>query len=187
MTEAMSAALPAEVAGNDPLIRRSEHADFQSNVALSLAKRLRQPPGEVASAIRERIVDDFVASVALSGPGFLNIDLNDAPIWNQLRDRTGSRLGVGRPLLGQRIVIDYSSPNIAKQMHVGHLRTTVIGDALVRVLTFLGAEVIRQNHLGDWGTQFGMLIQYIDEHPEAKWHQRELGENADAPIAAWSA
>lgn len=187
VTEAMSVALPTEPAGTDPLVRRSDHADFQSNVALSLAKQLGKPPREVATAIRDQVAADIIAASELSGPGFINITLNDPPIWEQLRTRTEPRLGVGRPLAGQRVVIDYSSPNIAKQMHVGHLRTTIIGDALARVLTFLGAQVIRQNHLGDWGTQFGMLIQYIDEHPEAKWHRRELGENADAPITALDA
>ncbi|MHA6760230.1 arginine--tRNA ligase [Streptacidiphilus sp. PAMC 29251] len=83
------------------------------------------------------------------------------------------RLGVGSPLAGSRTVIDYSGPNIAKEMHVGHLRTTVIGDCLVRVVSFLGGDVVRQNHLGDWGTQFGMLIQYLDEHPEAPWRSSD--------------
>lgn len=187
VTEAMSAALPPEVAGSDPLVRRSDHADFQSNVALSLAKRLGQPPREVATAVRDRLADEVIASSELSGPGFINIQLTDRSVWSQLDGRTGARLGIGRTLFGERVVVDYSSPNVAKQMHVGHLRTTIIGDALVRVLGFLGAEVIRQNHLGDWGTQFGMLIQYIDEHPEAKWHQRELGGDAGASIAALDA
>lgn len=184
VTEAMAAGLPAGVAGSDPLIRRSEHADFQSNVALSLAKRLGRPPRDVASSILEKIADDAVAEIELSGPGFINIRLTDSAIWAQLDVRSRSRLGVGPSLACERVVIDYSSPNVAKQMHVGHLRTTIIGDALARVLGFLGAEVIRQNHLGDWGTQFGMLIQYIDEHPEAKWQHSELEGSTDAPIAA---
>lgn len=78
-------------------------------------------------------------------------------------------LGVGTSRTGERVVVDYSVPNVAKEMYVGHLRSSVIGDALVRVLAHLGAEVIRQNHIGDWGTQFGMLIQYLDEHPEVRW------------------
>jgi hypothetical protein len=89
--------------------------------------------------------------------------------------RLGSpRLGIGTPQSGVRTVVDYSAPNIAKEMHVGHLRTTIIGDALVRVLGFLGAEMIRHNHLGDWGTQFRMLIQYLDEHRDAVWHHEQL-------------
>ncbi|MFF0487381.1 arginine--tRNA ligase [Nocardia sp. NPDC004068] len=181
----MDAALPAEVAGADPLVRRSEHADFQSNVALSLAKRLKRAPREVAGVITEQLRDEVIAATELSGPGFVNITVTDSSIWSQLAVRTtADRLGVGTPLAGERVVIDYSSPNIAKQMHVGHLRTTIIGDALARVLSFLGAQVIRQNHLGDWGTQFGMLIQYIDEHPDAKWHHGDLAGGADAPIVA---
>ncbi|TLF92467.1 arginine--tRNA ligase [Nocardia cyriacigeorgica] len=181
----MAAALPEDVAGADPLVRRSDHADFQSNVALSLAKKLGRAPREVAATITEKLHDDVIAATELSGPGFVNITVPDSSIWSQLAARReADRLGVGRPLEGERVVIDYSSPNIAKQMHVGHLRTTIIGDALARSLSFLGAEVIRQNHLGDWGTQFGMLIQYIDEHPEAKWHHDDLADNADAPIAA---
>ncbi|WP_249358663.1 arginine--tRNA ligase [Nocardia cyriacigeorgica] len=185
VSEAMAAALPEDVAGADPLVRRSDHADFQSNVALSLAKKLGRAPREVAATITEKLHDDVIAATELSGPGFVNITVPDSSIWSQLAARReADRLGVGRPLEGERVVIDYSSPNIAKQMHVGHLRTTIIGDALARSLSFLGAEVIRQNHLGDWGTQFGMLIQYIDEHPEAKWHHDDLADNADAPIAA---
>ncbi|WP_280453473.1 arginine--tRNA ligase [Nocardia cyriacigeorgica] len=185
VSEAMAAALPEDVAGADPLVRRSDHADFQSNVALSLAKKLGRAPRDVAATITEKLHDDVIAATELSGPGFVNITVPDSSIWSQLAARReADRLGVGRPLEGERVVIDYSSPNIAKQMHVGHLRTTIIGDALARSLSFLGAEVIRQNHLGDWGTQFGMLIQYIDEHPEAKWHHDDLADNADAPIAA---
>ncbi|HLT11778.1 MAG TPA: arginine--tRNA ligase [Micromonosporaceae bacterium] len=185
VSEAMAAALPGDVAGADPLVRRSDHADFQSNVALSLAKKLGRPPREVAGSITEKLRDDVIAATELSGPGFVNITVTDSSIWSQVAARRDAdRLGVGRPLDGERVVIDYSSPNIAKQMHVGHLRTTIIGDALARSLSFLGAQVIRQNHLGDWGTQFGMLIQYIDEHPEAKWHHDDLADGADAPIAA---
>lgn len=185
VSQAMSAALPGDVAGADPLVRRSDHADFQSNVALSLAKKIGRPPREVAGTITEKLRDDVLATTELSGPGFINITVTDSSIWSQLAARRNAdRLGVGRPLEGERVVIDYSSPNIAKQMHVGHLRTTIIGDALARSLSFLGAQVIRQNHLGDWGTQFGMLIQYIDEHPEAKWHHDDLADDADAPIAA---
>lgn len=188
VSEAMAAVLPAEFAGADPLVRRSDHADFQSNVALSLAKQVGKPPRELAAAVEEQVADPMIASTELSGPGFLNVTLHDPAVWTQAAERVGApRLGVDTPLTGERVVIDYSSPNIAKQMHVGNLRTTIIGDALARVLEFLGARVIRQNHLGDWGTQFGMLIQYIDEHPEAQWHQSELGGDPDASIAALDA
>lgn len=185
VSQAMAAALPAEVAGADPLVRRSDHADFQSNVALSLAKKIGRNPREVGASISEQLRGEMIADTELSGPGFINIAVTGSSVWSQLAARRDTdRLGVDTPLKGERVVIDYSSPNIAKQMHVGHLRTTIIGDALARVLGFLGAEVIRQIHYGDWGTQFGMLIQYLDEHPEAKWHHDELTGNTDAPIEA---
>ena len=95
----------------------------------------------------------------------------------------GPHLGIDAPERGRRTVVDYSAPNIAKEMHVGHLRTTIIGDCLVRVLAFLGADVVRQNHLGDWGTQFGMLIQYFDEHPDTTWRHDQLADDMSAVSA----
>ncbi len=168
---AIARALP-ELAGADPVVRPSEHADFQSNAALALAKRARSKPADVAAAITAADLGTPVAAAQISGPGFLNITVDDGAIWRQAASRLDDpRLGVGRPQADVRTVIDYVGTNAAKEMHVGHLRSTSIGDALARVLGFLGAEVIRQNHLGDWGTQFGMLIQYLDEHPEAAWRQ----------------
>jgi len=167
-----------EFADADPVVRRSEHADFQSNAALALAKRARSRPADLATALAGALRADAgtpVAEVTVSGPGFLNLTLSSSVVWAQVAARLASpRLGVGTPEQGRRTVIDYSAPNIAKEMHVGHLRTTIIGDALARLLGFLGADVIRQNHLGDWGTQFGMLIQYLDEHPDATWHHDQL-------------
>ncbi len=184
VSEAIAHAYP-ELSGADPLVRRSEHADFQSNAALALAKRARTKPVELAQALTSAVADDAgIERVDVSGPGFLNITVPDRLIWEQVAARLADpRLGVGTPAAGQRVVIDYSAPNIAKEMHVGHLRTTIIGDSLARVLGFLGAEVIRQNHLGDWGTQFGMLIQYLDEHPDAAWHQDELQAGTSAVSA----
>ncbi|MFI7002094.1 arginine--tRNA ligase [Nocardia sp. NPDC050175] len=186
VSEAISRTRP-EMAGADPVVRRSTHADFQSNAALALAKRLAIKPsdyaGELASALRST-PDSAVASVELSGKGFLNITVPDRAVWQQVAVRLADeRLGIGAPEAGRRTVIDYSAPNIAKEMHVGHLRTTIIGDSLARVLGFLGASVIRQNHLGDWGTQFGMLIQYLDEHPDARWHQDDLDNDSSAVSA----
>jgi arginyl-tRNA synthetase len=167
---AMGRVLPQPLAAADPIVRRSEHADFQSNVALDLAKRAQRAPRELAVAILGALEGEAV-SAELSGPGFLNLTVSDAVLWSQVSARLADeRLGVGAPLAGVRTVVDYSAPNIAKEMHVGHLRTTVIGDALARILGYLGSDVVRANHLGDWGTQFGMLIQYLDEHPEADWH-----------------
>ncbi len=166
-----------ELAGADPLVRRSDRADFQSNVALASAKRVKARPAELAGELAEALqgADGPIADVEVSGPGFLNITTTDAAVWRQLGLRlSGERLGVDVSEQGSRVVIDYSAPNIAKEMHVGHLRTTIIGDSLARVLGHLGATVIRQNHLGDWGTQFGMLIQYLDEHPDARWRHSDL-------------
>jgi arginyl-tRNA synthetase len=186
VADAIDQVLP-EMAGADPVVRRSEHADFQSNAVLALAKRTRRRPAELAEAVSEALRADPstpVTEVTVSGPGFLNLNLAEAALWRQTAARlTSSRLGVGSPEQGRRSVIDYSGPNIAKEMHVGHLRTTIIGDCLVRVLGFLGAEVIRQNHLGDWGTQFGMLIQYLDDHPEATWRHDELSEGTSTVSA----
>ncbi|MEU9074356.1 arginine--tRNA ligase [Kitasatospora sp. NPDC048538] len=169
VSAAMTRALPRELSKRDPLVRPSEHADFQSNVALSLARDAGMPTRELAQALHHELDGNAVSST-VSGPGFLNLTVADAQLWSQVEARLADhRLGLGLPLAGTRTVVDYSAPNIAKEMHVGHLRTTVIGDCLVRVLTFLGGDVVRQNHLGDWGTQFGMLIQYIDEHPEVQW------------------
>ncbi|MGH3785133.1 MAG: arginine--tRNA ligase [Pseudonocardiaceae bacterium] len=176
-----------ELAGADPVVRRSEHADFQSNAVLALAKRARVRPAELAAVVSEALRGDTgtpVAEVTVSGPGFLNLALADSALWRQVSQRLASpRLGVGTPEQSRRTIVDYSAPNIAKEMHVGHLRTTIIGDCLARVLAFLGGEVIRQNHLGDWGTQFGMLIQYLDDHPEATWHHEQLTEGASAVSA----
>jgi arginyl-tRNA synthetase len=175
VSAAMTRVLPEALAGGDPLVRRSEHADFQSTVALVVAKAAGRTPGDVARALAGA-VDPAVAAATVTGPGFLNLMVADASIWARLVARLGDdRLGVGRPLRGDRVVVDYSGPNIAKEMHVGHLRTTIIGDALARVLAFLGADVVRQNHLGDWGTQFGMLIQYLDEEPSAAaWRDADV-------------
>jgi arginyl-tRNA synthetase len=186
LSGALGRALP-DLADADPGVRRSEHADFQSNVALALAKRARTKPSELATAVSDALRANGhapVSDVTVSGPGFLNLGVADAAIWAQVTARLADpRLGVGRPEQGRRTVIDYSAPNIAKEMHVGHLRTTIIGDALARVLGFLGADVIRQNHLGDWGTQFGMLIQYLDEHPDATWHHEQLSEGTSTVSA----
>ncbi|WP_034269092.1 arginine--tRNA ligase [Actinospica robiniae] len=114
------------------------------------------------------VSDPIFESVEVSGPGFLNLTVADRVLWSVVAARLADdRLGFGVPLAGSHVLVDYSGPNIAKELHVGHLRSTVIGDALVRILTHAGAEVIKANHLGDWGTQFGRLIQYLLEHPEA--------------------
>src|ERR1700744_1745643 len=157
----------------DPLIRPSQHADFQANVALSLAKRPRQPPREVATQLAGALaVDDVCLAPEVSGPGFINLTLRDDWIAAQADAmRADERLGTDTAADPKTVVVEYSSPNIAKEMHVGHLRTTIVGDAIARVLDFVGHQVIRDNHVGDWGTPFGMLIEHLldvgENSPEA--------------------
>lgn len=188
LTDALGSAIATaypEVAGTDPLIRPSDHADLQANAALALAKKVGAKPRDVAARVSEAITPGgAVGQVEISGPGFLNLTLSDQALWHQAQARrVDERLGVPASQSGVRTVIDYSGPNIAKEMHVGHIRSTVIGDCLVRVLSFLGSEVIKQNHLGDWGTQFGMLIQYITENPELPWRHSDLPSSSDQPSA----
>ncbi|HZD74863.1 MAG TPA: arginine--tRNA ligase, partial [Actinomycetota bacterium] len=148
---ALAAAFGDELAGTDPLIRPSSFGDFQANVAMSLAKTLGRPPRAVAAAIVEHLdADDLCERVEVSGPGFVNLTLRSGWIAEQATALAGDgRLGVERAASPETIVVDYSAPNAAKEMHVGHLRSTVIGDALARLLGFLGHRVIRQNHIGD--------------------------------------
>ncbi|MGC0141899.1 MULTISPECIES: arginine--tRNA ligase [unclassified Pseudactinotalea] len=189
LTDALGAAITAaypDQAGADPVVRPSDHADLQANAALALAKKVGARPRDVAAAVVEALsAPELIEQVEISGPGFLNLRLSDEALWEQVRARAGDdRLGVPATETGRRTVIDYSAPNIAKEMQVHHLRSTIIGDALARVLGFLGSDVVPQNHLGDWGTQFGMLIQYIDEHPEANWRLSDLDPGQDGPQAS---
>ncbi|MBB4917581.1 arginine--tRNA ligase [Streptosporangium saharense] len=175
--QALGAAFGAEYTDADPLIRPSQFADYQANVAMSLSKRLRRAPREVAQEIADHLAD-FPGTVEVSGPGFLNITLSDEWITTQAGEALADpRAGVAVADSPQIVVIDYSAPNAAKEMHVGHLRTTIVGDALARVHEHLGNRVIRQNHLGDWGTPFGMLIEHLlDIGEEAAVAQLEAGE-----------
>jgi arginyl-tRNA synthetase len=149
--------------GADPVLRASDRADFQANGAIPLAKKVGRTPGDVAAdVVAAASLDDVCASVEISGQGFINLTLSDEFVTDQIAAAgADERLGVAVTADPQRIVIDYSSPNVAKEMHVGHLRSTVIGDALARVLGFVGHEVLRENHIGDWGTPFGMLIEHL--------------------------
>ena len=159
---ALAAAFGPEHADDDPVIRPSQFADYQSNVALPLGKRLGRPPREVAAELARHLdVTDVCLPPEVSGPGFINLTLRDEWIAAQATGLlTDQRLGVAAADPVQKVVVDYSGPNVAKELHVGHLRATVVGDAIVRVLEYLGHEVIRAAHLGDWGTQFGMLIEH---------------------------
>ena len=178
---AVVAAFGSDFAGTDPVIRPSQFADFQANAALPLAKQLKVPPREVAARIVAALdVGDLVSDIGISGPGFVNITLDDQWIGAQAQALLADpRVGVPvQPK--QRIPIDYSAPNVAKEMHVGHLRTTVVGDALARTLEHLGHLVIRQNHIGDWGTPFGMLIEHLLDVGEDSADARLLGSDPNA-------
>ncbi|MBO4254276.1 arginine--tRNA ligase [Streptomyces griseorubiginosus] len=167
LASALSATLPEAVA--DPLLRRSDRADFQANGILALAKKAKANPRELATEVVGRIVtgDELIKDVEVSGPGFLNLTIADRAITENLAARyaDGDRLGVPLKENAGITVIDYAQPNVAKEMHVGHLRSAVIGDALRGMLDFTGEKTIGRHHIGDWGTQFGMLIQYLFEHP----------------------
>ncbi|MGW3355708.1 arginine--tRNA ligase [Streptomyces bungoensis] len=183
LASALSATLP-EAAGADPLLRRSDRADFQANGILALAKKAKANPRELAAQVVARVATgDVIADVEVSGPGFLNVTVADRAITGNLAaryaDDTG-RLGVPFAADPGTTVIDYAQPNVAKEMHVGHLRSAVIGDSVVQLLEFTGESVVRRHHIGDWGTQFGMLIQYLDEHPHELDHKdaQVTGEEA---------
>jgi arginyl-tRNA synthetase len=180
--DALAAELGEQYATADPIIRPSQFADYQSNAALPLAKALGRPPREIATAVAARLADPAqagpIAKVEVSGPGFINITLRDEWIGGQAASQLADpRLGVPLAESAQRVVVDYSGPNVAKELHAGHLRPTVVGDAIVRVLEYLGHTVIRAAHLGDWGTQFGLLIEHaLDIGELATAKELEAGE-----------
>ncbi|EST30670.1 arginine--tRNA ligase [Streptomyces roseochromogenus] len=190
LASALSATLP-EAAGADPLLRRSDRADFQANGILALAKKAKANPRELATQVVGRVVtgDGLIKDVEVSGPGFLNITISDRAITGNLAaryaDETG-RLGVPAAAQPGTTVIDYAQPNVAKEMHVGHLRSAVIGDSVAQLLEFTGEQVIRRHHIGDWGTQFGMLIQYLDEHPHELDHRAAAEDTAASGEEAMS-
>ncbi|MEV8595079.1 arginine--tRNA ligase [Streptomyces sp. NPDC052012] len=173
LASAISAVRPEAAA--DPLLRRSDRADFQANGILALAKKAKANPRELATEVVAQVVTGAVIEdVEVSGPGFLNITIADRAITANLAARYADDTGrLGVPYVEQpgTTVIDYAQPNVAKEMHVGHLRSAVIGDSVVKLLEFTGENVVRRHHIGDWGTQFGMLIQYLDEHPHELDHK----------------
>lgn len=146
----------------DPVLQASRHADFQANAAMAMAKSLKKSPREIAAAVIE-VVDagELIDKLEIAGPGFINITLAPGALGGMLAEQRADALLGFQPPTRQTIVIDYSAPNVAKEMHVGHLRSTIIGDACVRLLEWQGHDVLRRNHLGDWGTPFGMLIEHL--------------------------
>lgn len=140
---------------------------YQCNSAMKLTKWIKSPPRKIAEQIITELdrQNEMIASIDIAGPGFINITLSPQFISQAVNHIAHSaNFGISPPAHPQRIIIDFSSPNVAKEMHVGHLRSTIIGDSLARLFTFLGHDVVRHNHIGDWGTAFGMLIAYMKEH-----------------------
>ncbi|PPS39791.1 arginine--tRNA ligase [Chroococcidiopsis sp. TS-821] len=172
-SQALIAAFGNDYAEVDPILvpaSNPKFGDYQSNVALSLSKQLKQPARAIAEQIVNNLdVADICEPPSVAGPGFINLLLKTEYLETQLSSiQTDSRLGVALAKTPKRVVVDFSSPNIAKEMHVGHLRSTIIGDCIARILEFRGHDVLRLNHVGDWGTQFGMLIAYLREaYPDA--------------------
>ena len=183
LSEKVSQALIAAGAPADcePQVRQSAKVpvgDYQANGVMAVAKKLGMAPRQLAEQVLSHLDLNGIANkVEIAGPGFINIFLDPAFLADNVNLALQSeRLGVAKPQ-PQTIVVDYSAPNVAKEMHVGHLRSTIIGDASVRTLEFLGHRVIRANHVGDWGTQFGMLIAYLE-----KQQQENAGEMALADL-----
>jgi arginyl-tRNA synthetase len=171
--QALVAAFGGDYAGVDPILVSASNprfGDYQANVALSLSKKLGKQPRAIASTIVEKLnVSEICELPEIAGPGFINLKLKIEYLEAQLKAiQADPRLGIPATKTPQREIVDFSSPNIAKEMHVGHLRSTIIGDSIARILEFQGHDVLRLNHVGDWGTQFGMLITYLREvYPEA--------------------
>ena len=164
----------------EALVRQSgkvQFGDYQANGIMPAAKKLGLNPREFAQSVLDKAeLQDIAEKTEIAGPGFINIFLKDAWLADNInRAVQDPKLGVHNPEK-QTVVVDYSSPNVAKEMHVGHLRSTIIGDAVVRTLEFLGNNVIRANHVGDWGTQFGMLIAYLEKMENEHASEMELSD-----------
>ena len=185
LSEKVSAAMVAAglPEGTNPAISLSNRAnfgDYQANGVMGAAKKLKTNPRELATKVVEALdLSGIAEKVELAGPGFINIHLDKNWLATQLNLISNDQhLGVNQSAAPQNVVVDYSAPNLAKEMHVGHLRSTIIGDAVVRALEFRGEHVIRQNHMGDWGTQFGMLLAHLSD----KLASNEVAETALADL-----
>ena len=164
-----AAAFAAAGIADSPVVlqptKNAEHGDFQINGVMGAAKKAKQNPRELAQKVAEALAgNDVIESAEVAGPGFINLRLRPEFLAHNIQTALNdARFGIAKTNKPQTVVIDYSSPNLAKEMHVGHLRSSIIGDSISRVLEFMGNTVIRQNHVGDWGTQFGMLVAYLVE------------------------
>lgn len=173
LEKALVAAFGADFAGTDPILvpaSNPKFGDYQSNVAMSLTKSLGKPPRAIAEQLVQYLdVTELCSPPEIAGPGFINLTLKPSYLEARLNAiQTDPRLGVAPTPHPQRVIVDYPSPNIAKEMHVGHLRPAVIGDCIARILEFVGHDVQRISHVGDWGTPFGMLIAHLQTtYPEA--------------------
>lgn len=173
----VAAGAPADSEAQVRQSAKAQFGDYQANGVMAVAKKLGMPPRQLAEKVVQLLqLEGIAAKTEIAGPGFINIFLD--PQWLSVqveRVLTSPKLGVS-PVEPQTIVVDYSAPNVAKEMHVGHLRSTIIGDAAVRTLEFLGHNVIRANHVGDWGTQFGMLIAYLEKVQNENAGELELSD-----------
>ena len=176
----VAAGLPADSNPAVSISNRPQFGDYQANGVMGAAKKLATNPRALATQVVEQLALDGIAEkIELAGPGFINIHLDKAWLAAQLADvANDTKLNVSQRAKPQNVVVDYSAPNLAKEMHVGHLRSTIIGDAVVRALEFRGDKVIRQNHMGDWGTQFGMLLAHLSD----KLASNEVAETALADL-----
>ena len=176
LEERISAAMATTTECDDcaAIVRPStdpKFGDYQANGVMALAKKLKTNPRKLAEQVVENLdLSDICNSPEVAGPGFINLRLKPEFLADRLLEinKHIANLGIDKAAVPKTIVVDFSSPNIAKQMHVGHLRSTIIGDCICRILEFLGHKVIRQNHIGDWGTQFGMLIEYLEQQADGE-------------------
>lgn len=165
--------VPADLTAEVTQAAQPQHGHYQCNNALRVAKKLKKPPREVAQMIVDHVENneeskDLIEKIEIAGPGFINFFLKPSALAAQIDQivRDGD-CGIGKPEKREKIIVEFSSPNIAKELHVGHLRSTIIGESISRLFETLGHQVVRLNHVGDWGTQFGMLIAYMhEEHPD---------------------
>ncbi|HBM96706.1 TPA: arginine--tRNA ligase, partial [bacterium UBP9_UBA11836] len=160
-----------------------KHGDYQCNAAMGLSKRLKMNPRQIGQQLSEAFVEidkriaqqngqePIIASCEVAGPGFVNITLQDHVLSAMLKN-----ISEAQDKQAKKVIVDYSCPNVSKQLHVGHLRSTIIGDAVCRILGYLGYEVRRDNHVGDWGTQFGLLCAWIMDHAKVDCEEADLSD-----------